>query len=330
MSTSTQNTTTLENILELYVLDRTPSTETIKLLSKIIRIFKKDTGIDYASEISKHTLNLWKQELLQRTRSTTCNSYLRQLKSLILFAVEEELITENPFIKFKMAKEAVHQFKSISQTHVAQLINSLESSENTLNPSWFWITVIRTFYYTGIRRRQLIGLTWSDIDFEKHTILLQSKYSKTLREWVIPLHDDIYEELRTLKKKNQLKLGKSNNTVLKDAQVFNVTLFNSRYHGKKMTKEQLSGFFKNLSRKTKIKCSAHRFRHRLATDLVNQKGNIKDVQYLLGHSNIKTTLGYVSTDLHQMRTTLKATTPILRQKSRFSIVSEEPTTPANR
>jgi len=80
--------------------------------------------------------------------------------------VEEELITENPFIMFKMAKEAVRQFKSISQTHVVQLINSLESSENTLNPSWFWITVIRTFYYTGIRRRQLTGLTWSDIDFE--------------------------------------------------------------------------------------------------------------------------------------------------------------------
>ena len=308
---------------------RTPSTETINLLIKIIRIFKNDTGIYDASEISKHTLNLWKQELLQRTRSTTCNSYIRQLKSLILFAVEEELITENPFIKFRMAKEATHQFKSISQTHIAQLISSLESSDNKLNPNWFWITVIRTLYYTGIRRRQLIGLKWSDIDFEKHTILLQSKYSKTLREWVIPLHDDIYEELLTLKKKNQLKYGK-NDSALKDSQVFNVTLYNPRYLGKNMTKEQLSGFFRNLSNNTKIKCSAHRFRHRLATDLVNQKGNIKDVQHLLGHSNVKTTLGYVSTDLHQMRTTLKTTTPIHHSKPQLFLVPDEPTPPANR
>ena len=329
MSASTQYTTTLENILHLYTLDRTPSSETIKLLIKIIRIFTKDTGVSDASEISKHTLNLWKQELLQRTRSTTCNSYFRQLKSLVLFAVEEELILQNPFLKFKMAKEAKHQFKSISQTDIAQLISSLESSENRLNPSWFWITVIRTLYYTGIRRRQLIGLTWGDIDFEKHTILLQSKYSKTLREWIIPLHDDIYEELLHFKKRNQQRY-RSRNTLLKEAQVFNVTLFNPKYSGKKMTEEQLSGFFRNLSRNTNIKCSAHRFRHRLATDLVNQKGNIKDVQQLLGHSNVNTTLGYVSTDLHQMRTTLKTTTPILPRKPCLSIVPDKPTPPANR
>jgi len=328
MSTSTQNSTKLENILHLYTLDRTPSTETIKLLIKIIRIFTKDTGVSDASEISKHTLNLWKQELLQRTRSTTCNSYFRQIKSLILFAVEEELIPQNPFLKFKMAKEATHQFKSISQNDITQLIRSLESSENRLNPSWFWITVIRTLYYTGIRRRQLVGLTWSDIDFDKHTLLLQSKYSKTMREWVIPLHDDIYEELLILKKKNQL-IYKCDKT-LKTMQVFNITLFNPKHHGERMTEEQLSGFFKNLSRKTNIKCSAHRFRHRLATDLVNQKGNIKDVQYLLGHSNVKTTLGYVSTDLHQMRTTLKTTTPILPKKPRLSIVPDEPTPPVSR
>jgi len=329
MSTSTQNTTTLENILDLYILDRTPSKETIKLLSKIIRIFANDTNVSDANEISKHVLNLWKQELLQRTRSTTCNSYIRQLKSLILFAVEEKLIKDNPFFKFRMAKEAKHQYKSISQTNIAQLISSLESTENTLNPSWFWITVIRTLYYTGIRRRQFVGLKWGDINFEKHTIFLRSKYSKTLREWAIPLHDDIYEELLLLKKKNQLIYGNDNNS-LNSIQVFNVTLFNPRYIGNKMTEEQLSGFFRNLSDNTKIKCSAHRFRHRLATDLVNQKGNIKDVQHLLGHSNVKTTLGYVATDLHQMRSTLKTTTPIYPGKPEIPTIPDDPTPPANR
>ena len=105
MSASTQNTITLDNILDLYILDRTPSKETIKLLNKIIRIFANDTGVNNINEITKHVLNLWKQELLQRTRSTTCNSYIRQLKSLVLFAVEDELIKENPFLKFRMAKE---------------------------------------------------------------------------------------------------------------------------------------------------------------------------------------------------------------------------------
>jgi len=63
---------------------------------------------------------------------------------------------------------------------------------------------------------------------------------------------------------------------------------------------------------------------------VNQKGNIKDVQHLLGHSNVKTTVGYVSTDLHQMRTTLKTTIPIKPRKPCITIVPDEPAPPANR
>ncbi len=77
-----------------------------------------------------------------------------------------------------------------------------------------------------------------------------------MREWVIPLHDDICKELLVLKNRNQL-VYQCNDKSLKSAQIFNVTLHNPRYHGKQMTEEQLSGFFRNLSRKTNIKCSAH-------------------------------------------------------------------------
>ena len=299
----------LTDILELYILDRTPRKETIKLLTKVIRLFSKDTQVILVCDIKKHTLNLWKQKLLNRVQRTTCNSYFRQIKTLVLFAYEEEIILVNPFKKFRMVKEEERAFKSITQIDVADLIRYLKSEGSTLPPSWFWITVIRTLYYTGIRRRQLIGLKWENICFRNKTILLSAKYSKTFREWVIPLHDDIIEDLYYLKEQNHDCYGQSNPD-LNNIQVFNVTLFNHRYSGNNMTTEQLSGFFRNLSNNTNIKGSAHRFRHRLATDLANQNGNIKDVQSLLGHSNISTTLGYIATDLHQIRNTLKTITPI--------------------
>ena len=146
---------------------------------------------------------------------------------------------------------------------------------------------------------------------------------------MIPLHEDIIDELSFLKMRNEAIYGNSDIS-LKSRQVFNVTIFNPRYIGNNMTEDQLSGFFRNLSDNTQIKCSAHRFRHRLATDLVNQKGNIKDVQHLLGHSNVKTTLGYVSTDLYQIRSTLKTTTPIYTGKPRIPTTPDEPSPPANR
>ena len=93
-------------------------------------------------------------------------------------------------------------------------------------------------------------------------------------------------------------------------QVFNVTVFNSKYHGNEFKRSQISGFFRNLSRKMNIKCSTHRFRHRIATDLVNSHPNIKEVQHLLGHSDIKTTLTYVEKNMDNLRNSLDNIQPI--------------------
>lgn len=74
MSEPTQNTTTLENILELYILDRTPSKATIESFQRFIRIFENDTKITRICDIDKHQLNLWKRQLLARVRHISCNT----------------------------------------------------------------------------------------------------------------------------------------------------------------------------------------------------------------------------------------------------------------
>jgi site-specific recombinase XerD len=77
-----------------------------------------------------------------------------------------------------------------------------------------------------------------------------------------------------------------------------------------MTSEQLSGFFGNLQKKSNINISAHRFRHRLASDLIKNNNRVKDVQVILGHRDIKSTLAYVTTDINQMRNTLTSLSTI--------------------
>jgi len=304
MSTSTQNTTTLENILELYILDRTPSKATIDTFKRIIRIFENDTKITQISDINKHQLNLWKRQLLARIKHISCNTYLRHIKTLILFAIEEEIIDNNPFIKFRMVKVPEKPFKSIENTDVYGALQFLDM--NPLPPAWFWRIVIYTLYYTGIRRRQLVGLNWEDIDLENAVIKLCSEKSKTGKEWDLPIHEDLVPHLVYLKEKS-IEYGNKN---LKGKQVFNVTMFNEKYKGNKMTENQLSGFFRNLSNKSKIPISSHRFRHRLATDLSNNSTNVKNVQEILGHKDVRTTLEYVSSNFEQMKESISAITPI--------------------
>lgn len=301
------------DLIELYKFDRTPSSYTTDYLLKICRIIQRDTGANCINNIDKHLLNKWKSILLLRVKRTTCNSYLRQFRALVKFAHDEGFIEEYPYKGFNFVKEADPEYKLISNTTTTQAISYLNSDENTLSPGWFWIIVIRTFYYTGIRRRQLAGLTFKDIDLKKQTILLSSDHSKTLKQWVIPINDELVPDLLFLKTRFHEIFGYENKDIATQ-QVFNITYFNQKYVGNNLTINQISGFFRNLSVKLGVKCSPHRFRHKIATDLTNNQTNVKVVQQLLGHRDVKTTLGYIHSDMSQMRRAVETTSPILREK----------------
>ncbi len=213
-----------------------------------------------------------------------------------------------PFAKVKLLTTHKKLNRTTNGVDVRKAITFLGEEEQDYMPGWFWISVIKTLYYTGMRRRQLVKLCWKDIKFERRIIQLRADGSKNKREWEIPLNINILKGLVALKKANWDILGVDEN--IEEEQVFNITLFNPRYQGDEMTVEQISGFFRNLSKKLGFKLSPHRFRHRLASELVNKKEDMKLVKDLLGHTNILTTYGYVTTDMNKIRSLVSGIVPI--------------------
>ena len=303
------NNLTFDYIISQYKLDRTPNDESMLNYEKISKIFIKDTGIQNLHLINKNKLNVWKECLMARISPTSCNTYFRHIKALVKFAFDEGYLESNPFIKFRNVSVYKTKYKCIESADVKKLIKFLSATDTPFPPAWFWILTIKTFYYSGIRLRQFVGLTWGDINIEKEIITLKAEYSKTKREWDIPIHPLLVEELKILKSKNQTIYRFTDND-LKNKQVFNVTLFNHNYSGNNLTREQVSGFFRNLSDKSGIQVSTKRFRHQLATDLANNNENLKSVQKLLGHANIATTVGYIHINIDDLKRTLNSTTTI--------------------
>ena len=301
------NNLTFDYIITQYQLDRTPNKESMLNYEKISKIFIKDTEIQNIHLINKDVLNAWKDCLLARISPTSCNTYFRHIKALVKFAFDEGYIDNNPFIKFRNVSVYKTKYKCIETADVRRLVEFLNASDTPFPPAWFWILTINTFYYSGIRLRQFVGLSWEDINFERETITLKAEHSKTKREWDIPIHPLLFEELKNLRSKNQAIYGYEVND-LNNRQVFNVTLFNLKYSGANMTREQVSGFFRNLSEKSGIRVSTKRFRHQLATNLANNNENIKSVQKLLGHANIATTVGYIHINMNDLKRTLKTIT----------------------
>jgi site-specific recombinase XerD len=114
--------------------------------------------------------------------------------------------------------------------------------------------------------------------------------------------DEVAQALQLVKDKTLSRLDMQQVNSIRSQQVFNITLFNHHYEGKQMSPDQVTGYFKRASKRYHVKISLHRFRHTFATQVANQgERNLKHLQNMLGHTNIKTTLGYVQSDTESMR-----------------------------
>ena len=243
----------------------------------------------------KNRLIDWRDCLLKNGSAATWNNYLRHLRTIGNWCFKERIYIKNPFVHVSFAPEEKRYKEVLTLSEIRKLLLLINQSEKFL-PQWFWSIVFKTLYYTGIRRTQLVGITINDIDFQNRVIRLDAKYSKTKDERFIPIHDNLLSQLEYLEKQIRQFSVKENE------QLFNITLFNQKYKGDRMTAEQVSGFFRRLKDYSGIKVSAHMLRHTMATEWVNNKGNIKSLQEALGHTDIRTTMSfYVHPDIAEMK-----------------------------
>lgn len=56
-----------------------------------------------------------------------------------------------------------------------------DSRPNALKPAWFWMTVIDTLRYSGMRQNQLLHIRLCDVDLKEGVINLRRKAQKSPR-----------------------------------------------------------------------------------------------------------------------------------------------------
>jgi integrase len=273
------------------------------------KVFSNRTGVENIDEITLHTIALFKQKTLKIAKPITYNGYLRYLRIIGDYAVSLGLMDRNVFRDVKLAPVGFHPSKIMTETEIHQIHKHIIANQEVHRPYWFWLTVIYCFYYTGMRRRQLVNLKLSDIDFQKGTILLRYQGSKTRREWRIPLHTELSEHLKVLIDRTERTLFR---TLNKDDFIFDASRFYPRYARNRdggMRADAITGYFKRLTGSSGISVGAHRFRHTFATALCNPTDNstpdIFAAQSILGHTSLQTTRGYVQTNMGRMEDALK-------------------------
>jgi integrase len=224
----------------------------------------------------------------------TWNTRLGHLRALVKLAQALRYVTQDsPVVEaLKKVRRQTPLMSAISALLPGEYRRAVACIEDCIyGPDWYWQVVIEFFYLTGVRRRQLCELTWSDINLTNQTMLLRHEGSKTLKQQTLPIH----AELVGMLKEYRAALFAFGRRPQSEDQLF--LLGNAWPDGveaqARLTPYTVSQFFLWLSRKSSVKISAHRLRHTFATGITRHTDNIKQVQFLLTHSRVETTMAYI-------------------------------------
>lgn len=142
----------------------------------------------------------------------------------------------------------------------------MSSSTDHLKP------ILATALNTGMRKGEILSLTWNNVDFENNLFIINASNNKSKKAKRIPLNSYLKTMLLELKLKNQavseyVFLGDDNKPI-----------------------KDIKTAFKNACRRAKIVgLRFHDLRHTAGTRMLESNVNIVAISEILGHSSIDIT-----------------------------------------
>lgn len=205
-------------------------------------------------------------------------------------AVENDVILKNPVtkaVKYNIGKEP----KKVKALTIDEQKKFLEVARNNSNYNQYAFIL-----QTGLRTGELIGLKWSDIDFDKRVIHIQRsmEYRHSVGEWRIgePKSKSGYRDVPLTEE--AITILKNQKEKIKSIKIINLQFRDFVFLSRKGEPTKNSAYdstLSNLCDKAGIRrFSMHVLRHTMATRCIEGGMRPKTLQVILGHSNVGITM----------------------------------------
>ncbi|MGB3342170.1 MAG: site-specific integrase [bacterium] len=193
---------------------------------------------------------------------STVNRELTCIRHMYNKAVEWGLLDHNQLSTVKKYKEPPGRVRFLSEEEMKSLI---EACSEHLKP------IVVMALYTGMRKGEILNLQWCDMNFENKTITVKKSKNNEIR--TIPMHNILYSILKAHRNGNdgQPVFTYNNGCPLGDF------------------KRSFATALKNANIKD---FRFHDLRHTFASHLVMKNTDIRTVQELMGHKDIRMTMRY--------------------------------------
>jgi site-specific recombinase XerD len=152
--------------------------------------------------------------------------------------------------------------------------------------------LLALFAYAGLRRSELLGLDWQDVDLERR--LVKIRQAKGGRQRIVPIHPALeplfvdYLRVRAHDPEPALFVG---------------------VQGKRLSQTIMTQTFLRYARAAGVterkRVTPHTLRHVFASELLRAGANLRQIQELLGHKHLDSTQRYTRVTAHELRGAVK-------------------------
>ena len=241
---------------------------------------------------------LYKQNL----KGSTIAHHTSNMNTALKEAVIAEIIPSNPMDRIESVKKEVYIPEFYTDDELIELIEVIKTQKLELP------LTLGIIY--GLRREEILGLTWNAIDFKNKSITIRKTVGRGKYDGVtqflikdipknkssyrtLPMFDFIADLLKKYKEKYKLNEKIFGNTYITDYKDFICLMDN----GELVKPDYVDRTFSRILKENGFRhIRLHDLRHSCATLLLRNGVPLSEIQKWLGHSNIITTQRYSHLD----------------------------------
>lgn len=271
--------------------------------------------VQYLDEknLSLESLSLSELEEYLQARDGTLSSKTEArdqsaLRQLFKFLVKERVREDDVALLLEKPKAEKTLPRALSKGQVEEILSAFRNEGDSLIAQRDY-TFFEVIYSCGLRISEAISLSLSSYNEEEETIRVIGKRNKERITFVGSYAKVALEEYLSVTRPVLASRAKYSDRRTAEARDDMDALFLGRT-GHRLTRQAMHKRYHALVETLGIDSTVHTLRHSFATHLLQGGANIREVQTMLGHSDIKTTQIYTHLNTNDLLSTFDKFSPL--------------------
>ena len=311
----------------MWLEERNTSRHTLKHWELYLRYFVSwcdERGLTRPAEITRPILERYQRHLFLKRKkngaplsATTQASRVTPIRKWFRWLTRNNRVLYNPAADLDLPKVEERLPKHVLTIEEVERVLSLPDTTTALGVRDR--AMLETLYSTGIRRMEIIGLQQRDVDYDRGTLMIRQGKGK--KDRMIPIGDRALVWVARYRDEVRPELAIAGD----DGTLFLTVT------GQAFSDNRMAQMVRNCVRAAGLGNigSCHLFRHAMATQMLENGADVRFIQAMLGHADIKTTQVYTRVSIRALKDIHSATHPARLIRATLRPEDEPPATVAD-